>query len=436
MSEMWVCYVSERFFKDAQVVLCSVSPDADARFAQDPDELRQWLEGSVPGTLNVLVCCKDAEVSDINLAAALAHDGYARRVVLARHHASGSLRSRAARAGIDEVIDPCGLGLDDAPPEIDGDLGSGGAPVPWTFAATGSRVPGAVVPTVRKTSPVMPRPLPPDGRAPVVALFSGRGGVGKTALAAAAAATAELWGMSVALLDMDLSCGNLYSQFGLPRGFDLASYAREGLGAAAQADAGVPVTERLRLYGPCESPEHAETVMPLTGPLLASLAARCDLVLVDTSTTLTDATAQIAQMADRLLLVGDAAPGAIASVARTSGLAVRLGVARTRIARVENKVNPRSQADMVIPRAEKGLEGARLFRVPDGGEEVVELMGQGRALDICQMNTAFSQAVAWMMAQLLSELGRLPECERAQEALAQREPWKRRSLFAWQREAS
>lgn len=434
MSEMWICYASEKFFKDVQVVLCSVSPDADARFAQDPDELRQWLEGSVPGTLNVLVCCKDAQVSDINLAAALAHDGYARRVVLARHHASGSLRSRAARAGIDEVIDPCELGLDDAPPDIDGDLWPGGAPVPWTFSTRDSRVPGAVVPTVRKSSPVMPRPLPPDDRAPVISFFSGRGGVGKTALAAAAAATAELWGMDVALLDMDLSCGNLYSQFGLPRGFDLAAYAREG--APEAAEAGVAVTERLRLFGPCESPEHAETVMPLTGPLVASLAARYDLVLIDTSTTLTDATAQIAQMADRLLLVGDTAPGAIASVARTSGLAVRLGVARTRIARVENKVNPRVQFDMALPRMEAGLEGARLFRVADGGDEVRELLGAGRALDVCKMNSSFSSAVAWMMAQQLSELGRLPDCEQAQEHLAQKEPWRRRSLFAWQREAS
>ncbi len=434
MSEMWICYASEKFFKDVQVVLCSVSPDADVRFAQDPDELRQWLEGSVPGTLNVLVCCKDAQVSDINLAAALAHDGYARRVVLARHHASGSLRSRAARAGIDEVIDPCELGLDDAPPDIDGGLGPGGAPVPWAFSARESRVPGAVVPTVRKSSPVMSRPLPPDDRAPVVAFFSGRGGVGKTALAAAAAATAELWGMNVALLDMDLSCGNLYTQFGLPRGFDLAAYAREGMTGAAEA--GIAVTERLRLFGPCEAPEHAETVMPLTGPLVASLAARHDLVLIDTSTTLTDATAQVAQMADRLLLVGDSAPGAIASVARTSGLAVRLGVARTRIARVENMVSPRSLGEISLPRAEAGLEGARLFRVPDGADELVELMGAGRALDVCQLNTPFASAVAWMMAQMLSELGRLPECERAQDALAQKEPWRRRSLFGWQREAS
>ncbi len=141
-------------------------------------------------------------------------------------------------------------------------------------------------------------------------------------------------------------------------------------------------------------------------------------------------------MADRLLLVGDAAPGAIASVARTSGLAVRLGVARTRIARVENKVNPRAQLDMALPRVEAGLEGARLFRVADGGDEVCELLGAGRALDVCQMNTPFSSAVAWMMAQQLSELGRLPDCEQAQESLAQKEPWRRRSLFAWQREAS
>ncbi len=435
MSEQWVCYASEKFFRDAQVVLCSISPDADVRFAQDPQELRRWLEASVPRSLNALICCKEAQVSDINLAAALAQDGFARKVVLARHHASGSLRSRAARAGIDEVVDPCELGVDGVPSDItdDGGLSADGAPYTWASATRGGvATAGCRVPNV--PSSVMPRPMVAAGRAPVVSFLSGRGGVGKTSLVATAAATAELWGMSVAVVDLDLSCGNLYSQFGLARGFDLAAAAQGDLGDLTQA--GIGVSDGIRLFGSCEAPECAETAMPLAGPLVASLAGAYDLVLVDNSTTLTDAGAQMAQMSDRLVLVGDVAPGAIASVARVSGLAVRLGVARTRIARLENKVDPRAQADVPVARAEVGLEGARLFRVPDGGDEVAELLGAGRARDLCRMGLPFSSAVAWALAQILSELGRLPEDARAQEAFAQKEPWRRRSLFGWQREAS
>ncbi len=51
-----------------------------------------------------------SDVSDINLTASIVKDGNARCVVLVRSGASGSLRSRAAKAGVDLVIDPMELG--------------------------------------------------------------------------------------------------------------------------------------------------------------------------------------------------------------------------------------------------------------------------------------------------------------------------------------
>ena len=55
--------------------------------------------------LPVILGFADEGVSDVNLAAAIAHDGSSPRVVLVCRNASGSLKSRAHQAGVSEVLD-------------------------------------------------------------------------------------------------------------------------------------------------------------------------------------------------------------------------------------------------------------------------------------------------------------------------------------------
>ena len=406
MSQGWVSCVSDGYRSDIARVARALGAEETLCVAESADDLREWVLSSSPGSLGVIVACDGDEVSDVNLAAAIAADGKAREVVLVRRGASGSLRSRAARARIDRVIDP-------------NDLSDDSSQSRRPLRTEGARV--------------VPGPPTVAQRGPVLVFASGRGGVGKTALAACTAAIAASWGMNVALLDLDLSCGNLFADFGLPRGLDLSRMSVEGLGDIARV--GVSACEGVRLLGPCDLPEHAELASPLVGPLMASLASTSDLLVVDTSTTFTDATAQAVQMADRLLLVADGVPGSIASVARASGLAVRLGVARTRIARVENRVDPRGPADFSMVRAEVGLEGARVFKVAEGGGEVTDFLAAGRACDLVSLPGEFAESVGWTLAQVLVELGCLPESEEVSALAAQSEPWRRRALFGRRREA-
>ena len=160
------------------------------------------------------------------------------------------------------------------------------------------------------------------------------------------------------------------------------------------------------------------------------------MLLVDTSATFTDAVAQAAQAADRLLLVSDGRPGSLSALARSSGLAVRLGVARTRIARVENRASPRARASLTAGRAEVGLEAARVYRVLEGGAEVAELLAAGQATELVGSGIAFAESVATVLAQLLAELGRLPSCNEAERAA--QGPATRRwpAIFGHAREAS
>lgn len=416
----WLACADPEAVADVAQAASSLGAGNKLEFVHDVDELRRRALDR-PGTVWALVGCLSGGVSDVNAAAAIAADGCARSVSIVRRDASGSLRSRAARAGIDLVIDPSELGPASAPKVMCEEL-----PEVAVLSEGLPRTP----PTVGH---VIPAPPTVKGRAPVIVFCSGRGGVGKTALAAATCVAASSWGMRVCALDLDLSCGNLYSCFGVPGAFDLTRLC-EGEGTIRPETIGVAACERVRVAGPCERPELADIVMPRTSEIIASCASAFDLVVVDTSTTFTEASAQAAQLADRLLIVSGPGQGATASLARASGLAVRLGVARTRIARLENFADPRGRGASRLACAEVGLEAARQFSVVDGGEEVRELLCAGQAAQLLELGVPFAESTATMLAQVLAELGQLPECEAARRALDAGGAHKR-SFFGRKREA-
>jgi len=503
MGQLWLGYASAEGRDKVMQVMRARDPRAQVRLAGSPVELRERF---LLGDLNQVGCVvglTSEGVSDMNLAAAIASDGKAREVAVVVSHASGSLRSRAARAGIDEVIDaheyatepvrslvPAssagravissaggertgeGVGaqerlmrLAQLPgedlEEPDGVRFAANAP---TSASTLSVVPAqaeeaseVAAPRVQAAAhlaPIVASParaeMPRVGvpikagsyrvrsgdRAPMIVLASGRGGVGKTALCATMAAVAGSWGMRVGLLDLDLGSGNLYSCFGLPRGCDLSrlssaeSYADDDIRRI-----GLHCCAGVTLWGPCDRPEMAETVMPVTAQLVETVRGDSDVVIVDTSTTCTDAVAQAIQSCDRLALVHDEQAGGVSSLARMSALAVRLGCARTRILRIANHADPHGRVDLFDGRAEVGLESARVYRVCDGGYEVEELLREGHATELVEERLDFREDVAGMLAQVLQELGKLPDNEDARYALETSGKPRRRGLLARLREA-
>lgn len=460
MTDMWMGYAALAHRRDLARALREIESFAALGFASDGGDLRLSLLDEEPGTVGAIVGLTDKGVSDVNLAAALVRDGRAERVVLVARDVSGSLRSRARQAGVDQVIDLAELspasGVARSQKGAGGRLGEAS-----TEAGGGGR---DMVPSVRTVPDVPPVPsapvddaakrnvlagqVAPDAqgpsmdlggvgeRSPVLCFVSGRGGVGKTTLAATCASVAGLWGMSCALVDLDLSCGNLSSCFSMVRPIDLSRIGGptppscEAMGRAC-----VRCADGVFLWGPCERPEMAETVMPHVGRLLGYLASRYDLVVVDTSTTFTDAVAQAAQQSDRLFVVHDGARGSASSLGRTSALAVRLGVARTRIARVENLSEPRSKFDADLARAEAGLEGARAFRVFDGGEEVSELLSCGHTADLVAGGGRYVESVSSLLSTVLGELGCVPDKAARAPAGEGKGKKGRFSLFGHHREA-
>ena len=131
MASLWIGYARTRDRASVSEALSSVSPRASISFVATPSGLREALRDEEPYTVGAIVGPCDEGVSDVNLAAALAHDGRAREVALATRDASGSLRSRALQAGITRVID--------MPAEISCSSStlSDGVMTVWIFSKTG-----------------------------------------------------------------------------------------------------------------------------------------------------------------------------------------------------------------------------------------------------------------------------------------------------------
>lgn len=456
MSE-WVVLCSDADFDEVTRTVASIDRHATISRARGQDDLRRRAAASRPDGISVMVGATGERVSEINLAAAVAKDGRARFVGIARRGVSGSFRSRAARAGVGLVVDLNDVGAgtpaadvgEETPAALGRRAGMGGeAPgkrqpedVPSLRAARAEATPVARGLSRRRDNAVADLMLdldePSDSAAPALApvlvFCSGRGGVGKTTIAACSAVIAGRWGMRVCLLDLDLSCGNAHALLGLPGGPDLASLGKTG--PAPLAELSQTSSSGVALIGPCARPETAELVFPHVGSLIEEASREFDIVVVDTSTTFTDAVAQAAQRADRLVIVTDSREGSIAAAARTSGLAVRLGVARTRIARIENRANPRFKPDLSLGRAEVGLETARVYRVFEGGRDIGGLLGEGKAAELCEPGSMLADSLASSLAKLLAELGRLPDCDEAREAYERTDEGRRLSLFVPRREA-
>lgn len=257
----------------------------------------------------------------------------------------------------------------------------------------------------------------PTPTAPLISFVSGRGGMGKTALCACMASLAAHMGFRVALLDFDLACGNLSLCFGDRQVSDLARLLDNNFAGAADtscvsdealAKVGFCISDNLCLWGPVERAEMQELVSPYLGQLMNYVRRTFDIVFVDTSTTFTDAVAQAVQASARVMIVHDDLPDALHGLAKTSALAVRLGVARGRIARIENFSNPHSRVDLDFGRNEVGLEGAESYKVLDGGMNVHELMATGHVLELVDSKNNFVRSTQALLTELVHDLSLTP----------------------------
>lgn len=246
-------------------------------------------------------------------------------------------------------------------------------------------------------------------RAPVICVASGRGGSGKTTIATAMACFAARSGLRTALLDLDLMFGNAYTMLGVEEPRDIGSILEPSVpGELSEADivrASMRVAPGLTLWGPLGVPERAELLGKPLELLLGVLRAEADVVIVDTSTTWTDAVAAMVSSCDRCLVVGDGAVGSAESMQRLIAMIGRFGIPRTRMTCVVNRVGQRGCPGDTALRIEMKVALSSKARVADGGSNLSALAEIGRMDEAARAQTPFGQSIRRLTSQLLRELG-------------------------------
>ncbi len=450
----WFICSTAANWERAQHAVNYLDADSASLHFTSASAMRHALLCSTPDEASALIFAPIEDIEAINLAAACSADGHAAQTVLVADSISGSLRSRAVHAHIDmvfswdEIADDtlcqasqeqhesqerhadheqhasCEEQAEHEQHEQHEQHAAQLAALPHVDEADDLDEPAGVTEASKHKSPV-------------ICIASGRGGVGKTVLASLFACYAKQWQMKCALVDLDLCSGNMFSYFGAVHGADLASCASENqLTVEKVHSLGIQLEDGIKLFGPCTRPELAETLGWRISRILEVLSHEFDVVVVDTSTTVTDAVAQAMQMCDRLLLLARQDDGCIGSLARTASLAVRLGVARTRIVRVMNQCRRRTSINDEQYRQLKGLETARCFHLSESDIDLYQCLGHGEVFRLSQSHDMFARSAAGCLASVLSELGCLPEEELALQALRSEQKSRHRGFFARLREVS
>lgn len=161
----------------------------------------------------------------------------------------------------------------------------------------------------------------------------------------------------------------------------------------------------LTLWGPCSLPEHAELVGKPVEQLVEKLRGLADVILVDTSSSWGDAAAMAVAACDRCLVVGSSGSSQIVSAKRIIELAGRLGVPKTRMTCVFNRVGARNCGEEQALHFEMGVSLRSRIRIAYGGDEVASMASFGHLDRLMAGSGPFAQSIRACTGKLMQELG-------------------------------
>jgi flagellar biosynthesis protein FlhG len=143
----------------------------------------------------------------------------------------------------------------------------------------------------------------------IIAIASGKGGVGKTWLAISLAQALAEAGNRVLLVDADLGLANIDVQLGLPPAPDLAEVLAGRIQLVAAVRRHAAGFDLLPGRSGCGSLAGlGETSLDRLGMMLRAAAARWDIVLLDCGAGIEPAVRGLAALADMLLVVATGEP--------------------------------------------------------------------------------------------------------------------------------
>ena len=192
----------------------------------------------------------------------------------------------------------------------------------------------------------------------VIALASGKGGVGKTQLCLNLGIALAAMGRRVAMMDADLSAGDLALAAGVSPVGQLGELLHEG---SAPADIRTSLGDKLYLLASAQgdaamarlgSPEHVALIHSLN-----SIRESIDFLLVDTASGLWESTINFAGASREVLIVLTEEPAAIElAFALIRELNLSRGLFRFRV--ISNKVGSRQAGELAFERLRERCDSA------------------------------------------------------------------------------
>lgn len=398
-------------------------------------ELRAYLKDA-PGPCEVWVSSAD-DMDGVNIAAALKHDRCDHKVVLVGQRLSGSAMSRARAAGVDGALaadafarryaeekrrragqaplagaaagpadavvgrgsasmGAMAFGADGASAAAAGSAAT--APLPVASPAPAAQSAPAAAAPAAMPSPQAGRPAqrPVAGRSAVVlAVASGSGGAGRSAVSVTAACLAAAQGHRVLLLDCDLQfgdCALLCGAQGAPA-MD-ALLADPSALARMEAPEGMPV-----VVGAPPRVEQAEVLAAGLPALLDAAAPLFDVVVACTGANWSEAHLQLLERSTAALLLVDQRIASVRACQRAVDLCVRCGIATGQFIYAVNRCS-RSALFTSID-VSCALDGAHVTELKDGGREVEELLGAGAPAALLEAGNPFCESVEELLAAVV-----------------------------------
>jgi pilus assembly protein CpaE len=240
-----------------------------------------------------------------------------------------------------------------------------------------------------------------DPRGRVVCVFSGKGGVGTSVVAANVATALAVGGSMVAMVDLNLQYGDLRMLFRLeahPVSIDSLTHSDGHLDrqaverAMATSDAGVRV-----LLAPSR-PDSGDLVTPaVLDGILLHLARAYDYLVIDSPAHLDERVVGVMEVADDILLVSSSGLTSVKDTKVTLKLLQSLGVDRDHVALVLNQ--PRPRVSLPAEEIERALRFPVLASLPFE-PRMEAAIDAGRPLVLTEPRGAFSRRVKVVVAHV------------------------------------
>ena len=232
-------------------------------------------------------------------------------------------------------------------------------------------------------------------RAPLIAVVSGSGGVGRSTLAFLAACLCAQQDIDTVLLEGDLQFGDY--------GFWLGLDDDQPTLADPQSCQPIKCRQGFDLYKAPLFPEVADEVLDALAQNLERIRTGRGLVIADTGGYWSGFTASLLLQCDLFVMVADNRPASVAAAVKASELCARLGVPSTRMVVAYNRWNSRCPIDPASVAAALGVDKAHC--IPDGREVVEELLRGGEFAELAESGNPVVAGMSMLLRSVLPRVG-------------------------------